>query len=150
MAARLKVFRWSDGFHAFSVAVSSRQKALQAWGSSQDLFATGLASEIKQGPDFETALTAPGKVIRRGEAIDIGKFSTVSKPRARPGPSAAQERRIAALEVDVAQIERDREETLAAIDDQIRVLQIDRSLAETAFSEQLEKASKKLEKARKP
>nr|WP_314435032.1 hypothetical protein [uncultured Brevundimonas sp.] len=45
MAPRLKVFRWSDGFHAYSVAVSSRPKALSAWGSGQDLFATGLAAE---------------------------------------------------------------------------------------------------------
>lgn len=42
MAARLKLFEWSDGFHTFTVAASSRPKALVAWGSGQDLFATGL------------------------------------------------------------------------------------------------------------
>ena len=73
MAKRLKVFTWSDGFHAFTVAVSSRPKALEAWGSKQDLFATGLASELSGGPDYEAALAAPGEVIERGLAIDVGK-----------------------------------------------------------------------------
>ena len=75
MAARLKVFTWSDGFHAFTVAASSRPKALEAWGSRQDLFATGLASELSGGPDYEAALAAPGEVIQRGQAIDVGKIA---------------------------------------------------------------------------
>ncbi|MBJ7319248.1 MAG: hypothetical protein JHC96_10650 [Brevundimonas sp.] len=65
MAPRLKVFTWSDGFHAFTVAASSRPKALEAWGAKQDLFATGLASQLSGGPDHDAALAAPGEVIWR-------------------------------------------------------------------------------------
>ena len=74
MAAKLKVFTWSDGFHAFTVATSSRPKALEAWGSKQDLFATGLASQLSGGPDYEAALASPGEVVERGLAIDVGKI----------------------------------------------------------------------------
>jgi hypothetical protein len=45
--AGLKVFSWSDGFHAFTVAASSRPKALAAWGMSRDIFKDGLAHEIQ-------------------------------------------------------------------------------------------------------
>ena len=43
MAAKLKVFRYSDGFHAWTVAASSRPKALAAWGVKRDLFKDGSA-----------------------------------------------------------------------------------------------------------
>ena len=81
MAKRLKVFTWSDGFHAFTVAASSRPKALQAWGSRQDLFATGLASELDGGPDYEAALAAPGEVIERGLIIDVGEIGKAAAPK---------------------------------------------------------------------
>ena len=90
MAAKLKVFTWSDGFHAFTVATSSRPKALEAWGSKQDLFATGLASQLSGGPDYEAALASPGEVIERGLAIDVGKIGKAKPanlgdhPRRRP------------------------------------------------------------------
>ncbi len=90
MAKRLKVFTWSDGFHAFTVAVSSRPKALEAWGSKQDLFATGLASELSGGPDYEAALAAPGQVIERGLAIDVGKIRKADGPKKAAGPSKAR------------------------------------------------------------
>lgn len=72
MAPRLKVFSWSDGFHVFTVATSSRAKALKAWGSSQDLFATGLATEVFEGADHSAALAAPGEVMQRGLLVDTG------------------------------------------------------------------------------
>ena len=72
MAPRLKVFSWSDGFHVFTIATSSRAKALKAWGSSQDLFATGLATEVFEGADHSAALAAPGEVMQRGLLVDTG------------------------------------------------------------------------------
>ena len=95
MGPRLKVFTWSDGFHAFSVATSSRPKALEAWGSKQDLFATGLASELSGGPDYDAALASPGEVVERGLTIDIGKISK-PKPRTSTGPSNARREKLEA------------------------------------------------------
>ncbi|MBF6603782.1 MAG: hypothetical protein ITG03_12555, partial [Sphingorhabdus sp.] len=52
MAQKLKVFAWSDGFHAFTVATSSKPKALAAWGMGQDIFKSGLAREIHDGAAY--------------------------------------------------------------------------------------------------
>lgn len=75
MAARLKVFGWSDGFHSWTVATSSRAKALAAWEVEQDLFKTGLAHEVETGPERDQALASPGTVIKSGLAIDVGIMS---------------------------------------------------------------------------
>ena len=66
MAPRLKVFEWSDGFHRFTVAASSRSKALAAWGIQQDIFASGLAREAVETEDEAAARARPGTVIERG------------------------------------------------------------------------------------
>ena len=79
MAAKLKVFTWSDGFHAFTVAASSRPKALEAWGATQDLFKTGLAHEVEEGADRDAALASPGAVISRGLSVDVGKAEDASR-----------------------------------------------------------------------
>ena len=89
--AKLKVFTWSDGFHAFSVATTSRPRALQAWGIGSDIFQTGLASEITSGPDHEAALASPGEVIERGLSIDIGKVAKAPKAKAKPADTRARD-----------------------------------------------------------
>lgn len=94
MALRLKVFQWSDGFHAFTVAASSRPKALAAWGVGQDLFATGLAHEVADGPDRQAALERPGDVIERGLTVDVGKAA----PRRKSAPEAEARKRLATAE----------------------------------------------------
>ena len=86
--ARLKVFTWSDGFHAFTVAATSRPKALKAWGMTQDIFKSGLAREITDGPTFDAARAQPGEVIQTGEALDPGEISNAPRRRreaAEPG-----------------------------------------------------------------
>lgn len=117
MAARLKVFTWSDEFHAFTVAVSSRPKALEAWGSKQDLFATGLASELSGGPDYDAALAAPGEVIQRGLAIDVGKIGKASKPKTSER-SKADKARIGRLEQKLAVLDTDHQHALASLDEE--------------------------------
>lgn len=104
MAAKLKVFTWSDGFHAFTVATPSRPKALEAWGSKQDLFATGLARPLTGGPDYDAALAAPGEVVARGLAIDVGKIGKVKRVKTR-GPSKAKAARIEKLEAALADLD---------------------------------------------
>jgi len=103
------VFQWSDGFHAFTVAASSRPKALAAWGVSQDLFATGLATEIEDGPDFKAALESPQTVITRGLSVDVGKARTSSAPR--PSDQARKALKAAQAELDRWQAEADLEQT---------------------------------------
>ncbi|WP_122465425.1 hypothetical protein [Brevundimonas lutea] len=100
MPARLKVFTWSDGFHAFTVAASSRPKALEAWGVEQDLFKTGLAKEITSGEGHDAALAAPGDVIETGLAVDIGKTGKAEKPAAKSLKSdkAVRKREVERLE----------------------------------------------------
>jgi hypothetical protein len=102
MAAKLKVFRYSDGFHAWTVAASSRPKALAAWGVSRDLFKDGSAVEIREGPDFEAALKAPGELIERGLSVEVGEVRKSPKAKTAKGPSARDKARVQAL---VAELE---------------------------------------------
>ena len=78
--ARLKVFSWSDGLHAYTVATTSRAKALAAWGFSRDLFKDGEAEEIKAGIDHDRALAQPGVTVRRGLGASAGDVESL-KPQ---------------------------------------------------------------------
>ncbi|WP_233586439.1 hypothetical protein [Caulobacter sp. 602-1] len=84
MARAPKVFTWSDGFHRYTVAATSRAKALAAWETDRDLFKEGVAEEAPDAPDAKAALAAAGAVIRRAEG---GLKSAVDRlPKARPKP----------------------------------------------------------------
>ncbi|RZJ19721.1 MAG: hypothetical protein EON91_00390 [Brevundimonas sp.] len=107
------MFQWSDGFHAFTVAASSRPKALAAWGVSQDLFATGLATEITRGPDFKAALESPQTVIARGLSVDVGRTRT--KPVARSMDQARKAIKAAQMNLDQWQAAADLEQTEVAV-----------------------------------
>lgn len=130
MARRLKVFTWSDGFHAFTVAASSRPKALEAWGSKQDLFATGLASELSGGPDYEAALASPGDVMERGLAIDVGKIRKAAKPRASKGPTKAEKEMVATLEMKLEALDGDHAQAMTRLDEEAVALKDRRTQAE--------------------
>lgn len=123
MAARLKVFTWSDGFHAFTVAASSKPKALAAWGIGQDIFKSGLAQEVDGGPAYKAALASPGEVVQTGEAVDVGALKKAPKARAKAGPSAAQKARVAALEKALEAMDASHRDALAGLDDRIRELE---------------------------
>lgn len=148
MAARLKVFTWSDGFHAFTIATTSRPKALEAWGSKQDLFASGLASELSGGPDYDAAIAAPDEVIERGLAVDIGKI-TKAKSRTTTSASKAQKRKQDALEKRLADLDTAHAQTLASLEDQ--VAEIERRRDETVGNHDRARAAlvKELKAARR-
>jgi len=95
MARALKTFCYSDGFNVWTVAASSRAKALAAFGVKRDLFRDGSAKEIESGPDRDSALKAPGELIERGLAVDIGKVAR-TKPKRKS--NAADRKRVEALE----------------------------------------------------
>ena len=122
MAAKLKVFTWSDGFHAFTVAASSRPKALEAWGATQDLFKTGLAHEIDDGADRDAALASPGAVISRGLAVDVGEATT---RRVKPKDEKAKAR-VKALEAELETLDAEQAAAVQALDDRQTALDDDR------------------------
>ncbi|KQR55832.1 hypothetical protein [Brevundimonas sp. Leaf168] len=147
MAAKLKVFTWSDGFHAFTVATSSRPKALEAWGSKQDLFATGLASQLTGGPDYEAALASPGEVIERGLTIDIGKIGK-AKPAKPPGPSRAKAAKIEKLKTALADLDERHQAVMADFEEQQAALNQARQQVETAYEAERKSLAADLKKAR--
>lgn len=149
MAKRLKVFTWSDGFHAFTVAASSRPKALEAWGSKQDLFATGLASELSCGPDYEAALAAPGQVIERGLTIDVGKIRKSAKPKAAVGPSKARRAKIDRLEAELQTLDVDHQQAMASLEDRRQALQDEQTELERAHAKRRKVLTAALKAARR-
>ena len=119
MAARLKVFCWSDGLHAYTVATSSRAKALAAWGFNRDLFRDGEAKEIQDGADHDRALASPGVTVKRGLGVSAGEVEALrpAKPkRAPPRPDKADLARVARLEAELAALADHRDAEAAAIE----------------------------------
>jgi hypothetical protein len=118
MARALKVFSYSDGFHSWTVAATSRAKALEAWGVKRDLFKDGSAVEAKEGPDKEAALKSPGELIERGLSVDIGKVEKTKAPKAakKHGPSAKDVTRVEALEEELAELEAAQAEEARALE----------------------------------
>ena len=140
MAPKLKVFTWSDGFHAFTVATTSRPRALEAWGSRQDLFASGLASPLTEGPDYDAALASPGQVIERGLTVDIGKVSKAERsPKSADGARKATAKaraRLEALEAKLAALDTSHAETVSGLEAAMAKIEADRGEAEASYGTQ--------------
>jgi hypothetical protein len=117
MAARLKVFVTTDGLTDYVVAASSRAKALAAWGLRQDAFKEGRAHETQEPALTKAALASPGEVLRRpadgGGAL--AKLKT-AKARAPAKPSAAQRRKVADLEAELAALDAAQDRAKAALE----------------------------------
>ncbi len=97
MARAPKVFTWSDGFHRYTVAATSRAKALAAWETDRDLFKEGVAEEAPDALDAKAALAAPGAVIRRAEGGLKAAVDKLPKPRPKAVDAEAETRRKKAL-----------------------------------------------------
>lgn len=142
MAARLKVFATSNGLTESLIAVSSKAKALEAWGVHQDLFKEGLARETDDPAAVELALARPGEVVTRS-ALDPGALQAAlaalpkakkdkaksGKAEKKRGPSKEALERIAKLEGKLADHDRRQQDALediarrrAALDDEERQL----------------------------
>ena len=117
MAARLKVFVTSDGLTDYVVAVSSRAKALAAWGVRQDVFKEGAARETDEPTLVKAALAQPGEVLRRpaGTRGDLARLKPV-KPAEPKGPTKAQLRKIAELQDQLANHDAAHDRAVAQID----------------------------------
>lgn len=106
MAARLKVFVTSDGLTDYVVAVSSRAKALAAWGVRQDVFKEGQARETDEPALVEAALAQPGEVLRRvaGTRGKLARMPVAKGPQA-VGADQGAAARIADLEARLAALQ---------------------------------------------
>lgn len=116
MARKLKVFCYSDGFHSWTVAASSRARALEAWGVTRDLFKDGAAREIDSGPDREAALAAPGELIERGLAVDIGEVARTSAPKKAKASDVRAKALVEALEAELAELDEAQAKETAAVE----------------------------------
>jgi len=119
VARKLKVFCYSDGFHSWTVATTSRAKALEAWGVKRDLFKDGAAREIDVGPDRAAALAAPGELIERGLSVDVGKVERTRAPRAKPEKpksDAKARAKVEALEAELDALDKTQAEDAAALE----------------------------------
>lgn len=116
MAPRLKVFVTSDGLTDYVVAVSSRTKALAAWGVRQDLFKEGAAHETDDPELTRAALARPGEVLRRpaGSRAALAQAKARAKPEPK-APSRAALRRVETLERRLQAAERDYDRAAAQI-----------------------------------
>jgi len=96
MPRALKVFRTPIGFHDAYVAAPTKKAALEAWGSTHDLFARGIAEIVTDPALTEEPLATPGKVIKRSRgttAEQIAALPAVERPdRAASGDEDEPER----------------------------------------------------------
>jgi hypothetical protein len=151
MVARLKVFSWSDGLHAYTVATSSRAKALAAWGFKRDLFKDGEAEEIRAGADHDRALASPGVTIKRGLGASAGQVEALkpSKPKRQPPRSSkADLARVARLEAELGVLTDDRNAKAAAFDRQRQALAEKEAKLGRAFDAGRARLDEKLKAAR--
>ena len=139
MARKLKVFCYSDGFHSWTVASSSRSKALEAWGVKRDLFKDGSAKEIDIGPDREAALASPGELIERGLAVDIGKVERTAAPK-----KAKRASDVKALEAELAALDEAQAEEKAALEAERQALDRRQAKARDELKAKLKAARAKL------
>ena len=117
MAARLKVFVTSDGLTDYVVAVSSRAKALAAWGVRQDVFKEGAAHETDDPALVKAARAQPGEVLRKpaGTRGKLAKLKPAKRPKPK-GPTKAQVRKVADLEARLAELDAAQDRAVAAME----------------------------------
>jgi chromosome segregation ATPase len=127
MAPRLKVFVTSDGLTDYVVAVSSKAKAMAAWGIRQDVFKEGQAHEVDDPELVKAATARPGEVLRRpaGTRGELAKLKPAKPPKAaKPaGPSKAALKKVADLEARLAGLDTAHEAALAKLEAQRAALE---------------------------
>jgi colicin import membrane protein len=65
MPRKLKVYETTQGFYDLAVAAPSMKAALEAWGSSNNLFHHGFARQTDDSEVIAAAMARPGLVLRR-------------------------------------------------------------------------------------
>ena len=145
MARKLKVFSWSDGLHDYTVAASSRAKALEAWDVGRDLFKDGTAKELAEGPNHDAAIAAPETVITT-PAGGLGAALKALPAKVQRKPSKAETARaekLAALKAELEGVEDEAEASELAFAERRSALDAE----EAAAAEGLQARRAELEKA---
>lgn len=126
---RLKVFRAQIGFFETVVAAASRPKALEIWGTHQDLFAQGQAVEIDPSdPAAKTALDAPGQALTRPigskGAFKAGAEGApdIPAPKGKARPKPADRSRLDKAEAARERLDQEAAKTLGQLDAERRAL----------------------------
>jgi hypothetical protein len=149
VAARLKVFVTSDGLTDYVVAVSSRAKALAAWGVRQDVFKEGRGHETDEPALVKAALAQPGEVLRRpsGSRASLSKLkpAKAAKPK---GPTAAQRRKVEDLETRLSALDAGLDRDLAVIEAERQALDRKAEAVKDRHAAQRAKLSASLDRAR--
>jgi hypothetical protein len=149
VAARLKVFVTSDGLTDYVVAVSSRAKALAAWGMRQDVFKEGQAHETDEPALVKAALAQPGEVLRRPSGSRAGLAKLKPAKTAKPkGPTAAQRRKVEDLEARLSALDAGLDRDLAAIEGEREALDRKAAASKDRHGAQRAKLSASLARAR--
>ena len=149
--ARLKVFLTSDGLTDYVVAVSSRAKALAAWGVRQDLFKEGRAAETDDPALVAAALARPGEVLTRSKgAKALAAFKTPPASKQSTGPTAAQRRRVAKLEAELDELKTAFAQRKAELGEEIARLEAERDDAGRAFEAQRRALQARRDQAGRP
>lgn len=152
MAPRLKVFVTSDGLTDYIVATTSKVKALEAWGSHQDLFKTGLAHETDDPELAKAAAAQPGEVLRRpaGTRGELAKLKPAKpKKAAAKSPSKAALKKVADLEKRLASAEAAHAKALQAIERKRAALEQQADDLEAAHERESSRLSEQLRAARR-
>ena len=97
MAGRkLKVFQAQFGFYDTVVAAPSRAAALRAWGTRQDLFASGDAAETSDAAAIAAATAQPETPLRRAVgSTDPFALEPTSLPKVPDAPKKAPAKPVA-------------------------------------------------------
>jgi hypothetical protein len=91
MARQLKVFCTPIGFHDAYVAAPSQKAALEAWGTTANLFARGMASVVSDPELIREPLARPGEIIKRTRGTARQYLAALPPAKARAGKSAADQ-----------------------------------------------------------
>ena len=150
MARKLKVFTWSDGLHDYTVATTSRAKALEAWDVGRDLFKDETAKEISEGAGHDAAVAAPDTVISR----PAGGLDAALKglPKAPRGPSKAEKARaekLAALQAELEVVEDEAEASELTFAERRAVLDAEEATSAEGFEARRAELAKAVKAARK-
>src|SRR4051794_33491297 len=65
MARKFKTYRTSLGFFDQAIAAPSMKAALEAWGTTTNLFHQGVAKEVDDPDIIAAAMRKPGVILRR-------------------------------------------------------------------------------------
>lgn len=152
---RLKVFRAKIGFFETVVAASSRPKALEIWGTHQDLFAQGEAVELdRSDPAAKAALAAPGQALTRplgskgGFKAGAEGAPDIPAPKGTRKPRPADRSKLDKAEAARKRLDEEEAQTLAQWETERRALDHRIEAAKAEWTERKAAADQAVEAAR--